>query len=395
MSASSTPIGTLVEQFAPVAAELERVSDDLIDRITAELREEVPSLRPIMYSGLRDVVSVHVRRGLEASRGSAAPSDRDLDEAAVIGREAARFGVPPEELLQAMRVGVRVFWLECVERAAERDLDPATLIAAAELIWAWADTVGLAAVRGHRETSVEEAVYLDRQRRAFLLGVLQGSIAGADLRTGADLHGLSLDRAYVPLRARAFGPARRVAQSERALRHAIASGESAVFCPFDDDLVGIVASKPVLDDPEVVVGIGRPAPLTEIAPSYTEAVRALEVAVRFDMRGVFGLGDLSLRGPVASETALGERLVARFLGPLRDDSRAGVELERTLRAYMDHGFRGEPTARALHVHMNTLRNRLRRIEELTGVHFRDPEQIAEVWWALQYDATAVTAREPD
>jgi PucR C-terminal helix-turn-helix domain len=384
MSASGSVSG-VIEQFAPVAEELERVSDDLIERITAALREEIPSFRPIASTALREFVSLHVRRGLEASRGDATPTEADLEEAAVIGREAARFGIPAEELLQSMRVGVRIFWLECVELATQRRLDPATLIAAAELIWAWADAVGLAAVRGHRGTAVEEAVYLERRRCSFLLGILQGSVTGADLRAGAELYGMALDRKYVPVRARSFGPARSASQSERALRHVVGPAEAAVFCPLDDDIAGILPSRPTIDDPNVLVGVGRPAQLTEIGPSYADAVRALEVAARFGLRGDIGLDDLSLRTPITSESALGERLVARYLGPLRDGSQAGADLERTVHAYLDNGFRGDATAAALHIHMNTLRKRLQRIEQLAALSFRDPAQIAELWWALQYD----------
>ena len=385
-ASSGGSVEALIEQFAPVADELERASDDLIDRITAALRDEIPSFRPIASSALREFVSLHVRRGLEASRGDATPSEADLEEAAVIGREAARFGIPADELLQSMRVGVRIFWLECVELGARRKLDPATLIAAAELIWGWADAVGLAAVGGHRGTAIEEAVYLERRRCSFLLGVLQGSITGSDLRTGADLYGLALDREYIPIRARSFGPARSADKSERALRRAMPPAESFVLCPLDEDLGGIIQHRPTIDDPDVLIGIGRPAPLPDLGPSYADAVRALEVAARFDLRGVVSLDDLALRSPVTSETALGERLQARYLQPLRDGSSAGAELERTLRAYLEHGFRGEPTANSLHIHMNTLRKRLRRIEQLNGVSFRDPAQIAELWWALQYDS---------
>lgn len=380
-------VSTLIEQFAPVAEELERASEDLIDRITIALRAEVPSMRPIASAALREFASVHVRRGLEATRGSGAPSDRDLAEAAVVGREAARFGIPADELLQAMRVGVRIFWLECVEVAAERELDPATLIEGAELIWGWADAVGLAAVRGHRETAVEESVYLERQRCAFLVGALQGSISGSDLRTGADLYGLRLDRDYVPLRARAFGAARSPAQCERALRHAFGPAvDDILVCTVGDDLAGIVPERPEIDDPQVLIGVGRAARLPEIVSPYADAVRAIEVATRFGLRGVVSLEGLSLRAPVASETALGERLVSRYLAPLRNGTRANADLERTVRTYVEQNFHAEETANSLHIHMNTLRNRLRRIEDLTGLNFRNATQIAELWWALQYDS---------
>jgi hypothetical protein len=383
------PVETLIEQFAPVAIELERISDALVDRIVEAIRDEVPIFRTLPYRGHRDAVSVTVRRGLEASRGNATPSAADLEEATVIGAEAARFGIPIEDLLQSTRIGVRIFWAESVRTATARKLDPATLIAAAELIWRWADAVMAAFARGHREVSVAEAVERERSRSSFLLGVLQGSLAGTDLRDGAELHGLTLNVEYLPLRARAFSGARSPAHCERALRHAFGPAtEGVLLCALEEELIGVVPRRPAIDDPELVMGLGRAAPLERIAPSYSEAVRALEVANRFGLRGVYDLADLSLRTPIATEPALGERLVARYLAPLRDGSHSNRELERTLRVYLEHGLRGDPTARALHVHVNTLRNRLRRIEELTGAELRDPARLAEVWWALEYDRMA-------
>lgn len=379
----------MIEHFSPVAAELARGTEDLIDRITTAIREEIPSCRTVVNSVLRDAVAVQVRRGLESSLSTVAPTPSDLEEAAVIAREAIDLGIPIEDQLQALHIGARVYWSECLQAAATQNLDPATLICAAEPIWRWADAVGLAFARGHREASLAEAVDVERERSAFLIGLFQGSLAGPELQSAAEVHGLALDVAYLPLRARAVGTASRPFRCERVIRHAFGPAETVLLCPLEGELIGVVPSRPALDDPDVVVGVGQPAPLERIAPSYREAVRALEVACRFDLRGTFDLADLSLRAPVATDTVLGERLVARYLEPFRDGTCAGADLERTLRAYLEAGLRCEAAARALGVHVNTVRNRLRRIEQLIGVGLRDPTQLAELWWALQYDRIAV------
>ena len=46
-------------------------------------------------------------------------------------------------------------------------------------------------------------------------------------------------------------------------------------------------------------------------------------------------------------------------------------------------MRIDETARALHVHPNTLRHRLRRYEEATGASLRRPADLIELWWALE------------
>jgi DNA-binding PucR family transcriptional regulator len=81
------------------------------------------------------------------------------------------------------------------------------------------------------------------------------------------------------------------------------------------------------------------------------------------------------------------RFAESVLGPLRaHDRRRGGELEATLRAFLDHDGHWAATAEALYVHVNTLRNRLAKIAELTG---RDVGRTADrVDLFLALEATA-------
>lgn len=55
------------------------------------------------------------------------------------------------------------------------------------------------------------------------------------------------------------------------------------------------------------------------------------------------------------------------LGPIeRWDAERGTDLVETVRAFLAHGGRWRETAGLLHVHHNTLRHRLARVEALTG-----------------------------
>lgn len=65
----------------------------------------------------------------------------------------------------------------------------------------------------------------------------------------------------------------------------------------------------------------------------------------------------------------------QVLGPIRGhDDRVHTDLEHTLRTFLDHDGQWATTASALHVHVNTLRNRMARIGELTG---RDVNRMAD------------------
>ncbi len=84
--------------------------------------------------------------------------------------------------------------------------------------------------------------------------------------------------------------------------------------------------------------------------------------------------------PVASEDLLPERALAgdgharRTLGTeiYGQLVAAGGELADTLAAFFDSGGSIEATARALYVHANTVRYRLRRVQEVTGYSALDP-----------------------
>ena len=131
---------------------------------------------------------------------------------------------------------------------------------------------------------------------------------------------------------------------------------------------------------EPVAGIGGTAPdaaeLRRPLAQAREAVRVLR-----DRRGggpdvtTFAeLGGYRLLLGLQEPEQL-QRFADTVLGPLREhDRRRSGELEATLRAFLDHDGHWGATAEALYVHVNTLRNRLARVAELTG---RDVNRTAD------------------
>ena len=88
---------------------------------------------------------------------------------------------------------------------------------------------------------------------------------------------------------------------------------------------------------------------------------------------------------------LGDDILARFsegvLGALRDhDHRRGGDLEATLRAFLELDGSYAETAAHLHVHVNTLRQRLTKLTELTGRDPRRTNDRVDLVLALEADA---------
>jgi DNA-binding PucR family transcriptional regulator len=77
-----------------------------------------------------------------------------------------------------------------------------------------------------------------------------------------------------------------------------------------------------------------------------------------------------------------------LLGPIEEyDAQRSTELLPTLEAFLTSGGRWEATAQKLHIHVNTLRHRLARCEELTGRDISSMDDRVDFYIALRARST--------
>src|SRR3989441_3673571 len=121
----------------------------------------------------------------------------------------------------------------------------------------------------------------------------------------------------------------------------------------------------------VSVSIGRLCVKPDdFKPAFTEAQRALDLMVRFGKRAqginYDRLGVYRLLAQVEDRAGL-DAFAGRMLAPLIDYDRArGTPLLKTLEVYLQRHGNLRQSARDLHIHLNTLHYRLRRIRDVTG-----------------------------
>ncbi|MBN6033415.1 PucR family transcriptional regulator ligand-binding domain-containing protein [Amycolatopsis sp. 195334CR] len=145
--------------------------------------------------------------------------------------------------------------------------------------------------------------------------------------------------------------------------------------------------EPALAADRVLVGVGGPAALTGVRGAVEEAVHALEVgANREDRVAVvpgeeIGVHRLVLAG-VSDE--LRTALRRRVLGPLLDyDAAQHSDLVHTVRVFLESSGSPAVAAKALHIHVNTLRYRIGRASELLGLDLTDFTNQVDVYLALR------------
>jgi PucR C-terminal helix-turn-helix domain len=359
------------EVVGSLVGEIEAELDELVDAIGARIRAEIPDFRRLPAGALAGAIRGNVARALAALRDLREPTAAELERAAAIGRERAEQGLTVDAVLHAYRISISAVWSRFGELARARGADVATVLAFSETLWVWADAVMDVVGAAHREVELEQAREEQQRRDAFVLALLTGTLDADDLRRESATFGLDPERAYVVFRARA----------PQRFASALA-GPAGLVTALDHDLAGVAAGAP--EAPAgVTVGVAPPARLEGIPTAFAHASRALQTALAFGEEGAFSLADLSIRPAILADEALGDAFAARYLAPLTALGRLGSELESTLRTWLENDMRIDETARALHVHPNTLRHRLRRFEEATGATLRDPDDLVELWWALE------------
>lgn len=134
------------------------------------------------------------------------------------------------------------------------------------------------------------------------------------------------------------------------------------------------------------VGVGQPGTAAELRVSLLQAAHAAEAVSSRPERGWMTHEQLS--SPALLLSAQDPELLAAtsraLLGPVLDhDERRGSDLLPSLAAYLDAGGRWQEAARRLHVHINTLRHRMSRVEELTGRSLASTADRVDLYLALR------------
>lgn len=428
---------TVPESAAALHAGIDALTDEVIDG----LRSQLPSYATVSADRLRPRVLASLRNGLSlvqrwaeerrtargAGRGDGSAygiPETHLDEVTSLARS-----LPVEDIISAYRIGTDIVWRRFGEEMTARGGTAEDLLPIAETLRAWVDANTLRIVRSCRVGLQGDDPTAERRHAAMVRALLLGearwdkSLGAWDAgRTGdgpADGHrpdghaddAETVDGSYehsalrLPFRARLpevsppgepdgapaavghAGPGDRAFHRTVALlRPWLALDEAGrpLVTTVDGDVAGLLVGRPAGLCRSLILGLGAPASASGVATEFARATQALRAAAGFGLVGAYTREELGLRATVVALPAVGEQLVRLRLAPLGERGEDGAQLAEAAAAYLRQGLRLEAAARTLYVHPNTLRNRLRRFEEITGTNLRDPADLAEVWWALTH-----------
>jgi hypothetical protein len=337
-------------------------------------RHERTALMPVV---LRNTISL-----LESIRDPEHDTAADLAFYRESGEERARMGITSDEMLHAWRIGMKVTREQAYVTAAELGIGHDVVLQFVEALLRSGDVGMLESASAHRQTELELARHEEHHRANLVRGILFGTLAPAAIRVQAATYGLDTGGTYCAIRARPTPQT-----SVRALEYQLGVADGAgprrgLAALLDGDLAGFVLF-PMRGTVGVPLGFGPPASLDGLENSFRLAARALEVATAAQVTGPVAIDQLGLLPAVIADRDVGDEILRRIIDPVLAHGKPAVTLLETVGRYLENDLRLELTAEQMFLHVNTVRYRLRRFEELTGTNLRHVDDLVQVWWAFR------------
>lgn len=275
-----------------------------------------------------------------------------------------------------VRVAVQVVEDNLVEVLGERDAAPVTAAVTRygrELGFAIAEVYARAAEQRGAWDARLEALVVDSVMR----GEADDTVASRASALGwGDAGAVVAVVGALPATDEAVDEARRIAADAGLHALSAAQGDRLVVllgglsdegAPPADVLIRLFGDGPI------VLGSAVPS-LLDVRPSAAEALTAHRVVAGWpEAPRIVSAADLLPERALAGDASAFAELRDRISAPLQS---AGSGVVETLQCYLDRGSSLEATARVLFVHVNTVRYRLRRVTDITGL---DPTDSREAY----------------
>jgi hypothetical protein len=389
----------LAPEIAEIAGSVRTRLPELVDRVVQRLLAEIEFYRDREVVGVQDLRE-SVGSNLE-SMVAQLTTDRppDLSAPRATGRRRAEQGTPLADILHAYRIGFTEFW-EAIVEEGRRSMraPPDTLVDAASGVWWLIGEYTQELTVAYREAAAELLLAGARERSALVEALFTGGIPDRDtLWEAAKLLRLPWEGVFVVVAAEAPGLAQEGLPDVEALLAARGIGSAWRLHP--DLQTGVVSLRredvlPVFLE-LLGGGVRARAGVSPIYHSLGDTPRALHYArlvlgsLPAGVPAVAQFEQTPLRVLAAAAPDAAGELVRTVLGPVLDlPDQDRSSLLGTLQAWFEAGGSAVETGRRIYCHPNTVRYRLRRLQEHTGRSLEDPRAMAELLTAL--DALRLT-----
>jgi sugar diacid utilization regulator len=321
--------------------------------------------------------------------------DVDVSPAENVGTARALVGLPLPAVMTAYRIGFRFMWEQTLAGGRAAGIPTESILDATARVFIAQDTFTQAMSSAYRQQLTAQILEQEEERSALVEALLSRRITDSQsLWEAADLLRLPTTGPYVVVAAElpAIGKL-----GLPAIENKLATRDIRSAWRLLPDLhVGIVHVR-IRDSVSTLISVlGQAATVrVGVSPPFDDLAETSD-ALRFARLAVIGKPSSDSLITVFDNTPLAVAAVSapEVMAKIRSSVLRGViELpiaERTIlldtfQAWLQEGGSANDTATKVFCHPNTVRHRLRRIEELTGRSLSRPVDIAELCLAFEVE----------
>lgn len=309
----------------------------ILEQTLDTIRDTVPGYDEVPTASLEASVRRNIALSIRTIRAGFEPCHDDVAEADALASERHAQGVPVGSVLAGFRACMSVILHRLLDHAPNHGIPADQVLASATLLWELGDVFSARAVLVYQDKDVSRALADSTRRAAWIGDAVATDLGPAELTRGAALYDVPT---AAPLRALAAD-----SQPE--------SDQERQRC---------------LQDWAERSGI--------------RALTAVRAAAAVGQTGLVDLDRLSWRAAVHASPEVTTLLQERHLQPLLEAQVFGEHVLEAVDAYLRHRMSIPSAARSIPVHVNTLRYRLQRFQEITGADLGDLDTLVELSWVL-------------
>lgn len=381
-------------QLGEIAALLNSRVDELARRAADAIRANVEMYRNPQLMPDDELLADTADKITFVFRALASGTAFDTTAATVTGHKRAAAGMPLPAVMAAFRVATHYVWDIMVELATDHPgISGAALLVATSKFWEAQDRYTDAMASAYREQAANQLIEDEAERAALTEALLEGRPLGD----------YSLWDVAQLLRIPSRGPYAVITAALPAVGRQALPGVAPQLRSFDifsawrllpDIQIGIVAIPSDAARANMMALLKRIATTSVgISPMFDDLANTSR-ALRYARIAMSTHGDASARITIFDDSVLAVAAVSapdvtRMLADISLGSFADLTADEkkllfdTFRAWLDNNGSVPDAATALFCHPNTVRYRLRRIEERTGRSLNNPRQLAELCLAFE------------
>lgn len=385
---TSVPLVPLPAELVEIVRGQVHRLPELADQLAGLLGEKDEFYRRLDASSpreLRKVCEVNLGRAFAAFIEE---REVDLETVRKTGRAQARLGIPLSAVLRAFRIAGTFAYEGIIDRVAPpRVLTPEQLIPVNAMVWQIIDSFSDVIADAYTEVATESARYDEKARLAVVDSLLEGRFTKQEeFEDAARVLQLPMAGPFVVV----YGDS----DATLGLSRVVGFGDlRSVWRRLPDGEVGVVAVgrtadlralRKALEGAASSVGMSPPVSGLPLVPAALGRARIARACLAEGETGVIGFGERPVSTLVAGAPKLARELARDVLTDLLALPAAERDvLLATLHAWFAEHGSARDAAERLFVHPNTVRYRIRRVQELTGRDLGDPRGIAELYLAVE------------